>query len=68
MDQEIILLISQGALDALSSSSRIYLRTKKHPTVDQVKETIQYTSLDYFYESEENFEEVYSKISKFIVE
>ena len=43
-------LISQGALDALQSSSRIYLRTEKHPTVDKLKETIKYTSLDYFYD------------------
>ena len=47
-------LISQGALDALSSSSNVYLRTKKHPTVDQLSEKIQYTALDYFYEKEEN--------------
>ena len=61
-------LISQGALYALSSSSNVYLRTKKHPTVDQLKEKIQYTALDYFYEKEENFEEVYGQIAKFIVE
>ena len=61
-------LISQGVLDALSSSSHVYLRTKKHPTVDQLKEKIQYTSLDYFYEKEDNFEDVYGQIAKFIVE
>lgn len=41
-------LISQGALDALHSSCRIYLRTEKHPIVNKLKETIKYTSLDYF--------------------
>lgn len=61
-------LISQGALEALQSSSRIFLRTEKHPTVDKLKKTIQYTSLDYFYDSEENFENVYGKISEFIIE
>ena len=61
-------LISQGALDALSTSSNVYLRTKKHPTVEQLQEKIQYTALDYFYEKEENFEEVYGEIAKFIVE
>ena len=61
-------LISQGALDALHSSCRIYLRTEKHPIVNKLKETIKYTSLDYFYDSEENFEDVYYKISKHIVE
>ncbi|MGL6104678.1 nucleoside triphosphate pyrophosphohydrolase [Romboutsia sp.] len=61
-------LISQGALDILQSSKRIYLRTEKHPIVDKLKETIQYTSLDYFYNSEENFESVYNKISEYIIE
>ena len=41
-------LISQGALDALHSSCRIYLRTEKHPIVNKLKETIKYTSLDIF--------------------
>lgn len=61
-------LISQGALDILQSSSRIFLRTEKHPIMDKLKETIKYTSLDYFYEQEENFENVYNKISEFIIE
>ena len=60
-------LISQGALDALSSSSNVYLRTKT-PNCRSVKRKIQYTALDYFYEKEENFEEVYGQIAKFIVE
>ena len=29
-------LISQGALDALHSSCRIYLRTEKHPIVNKL--------------------------------
>ena len=61
-------LISQGALDVLCSSPNVYLRTKKHPTVDQLQQKIEYTALDYFYENEENFEEVYNKISEFIIE
>ncbi len=61
-------LISKGALDLLHSSDRIYLRTEKHPIVNKLKETIKYTSLDYFYDNEENFEDVYYKISKYIVE
>lgn len=60
-------LISQGALEVLQSSSKIVLRTEKHPTVDRLKDTIKYTSLDYFYDKEENFENVYSKISEFII-
>ena len=63
-----ISLISQGALDILKSSSRIYLRTEKHPTVDKLKESITYTNLDYFYENEDNFENVYREIAEFIIE
>ena len=33
-------LISQGALELLQSSNRIFLRTEKHPTVDQLKQQI----------------------------
>ncbi len=59
--------ISQGALEILQSGSKIFLRTEKHPTVDVLKETIQYTSLDYFYDNGKDFEEVYYKISEFII-
>ena len=61
-------LISQGALDILKSSSKIYLRTEKHPTVDKLKESINYINLDYFYENEDNFENVYREIAEFIIE
>lgn len=61
-------LISQGALDALSAGSNVYLRTKKHPTVDQLKQKIEYIALDYFYENGEDFEQVYNKIAEFIIE
>ncbi len=61
-------LMSQGALDALTSSSNVYLRTKKHPTVEQLDNKIEYTALDYFYEKEDNFEQVYEQIAEFIVD
>lgn len=61
-------LISQGAINVLETSSRIYLRTKKHPIVDKFDEKIKYTSLDYFYDNEDSFDDVYDKISKHIIE
>lgn len=61
-------LISQGSLEALKLSNKIYLRTEKHPTVDKLKEFIEYTSLDYFYDQEDNFENVYNNIAKFIID
>lgn len=61
-------LISQGVLESLINSPKVFFRTEKHPIIDKLKETIQYTSLDYFYEKEENFDNVYLKISEFIIE
>ena len=61
-------LISQGALDALKNSSRVFLRTEKHPIIDKLKNEIKYTSLDYFYNQDENFDNVYNNISNFIIE
>ena len=61
-------LISQGALEALKNSSRVFLRTEKHPIIDKLKNEIKYTSLDYFYNQDENFDNVYNNISQFIIE
>ena len=61
-------LISQGALEALQNGKRIFLRTEKHPIVGKLRESIQFTSLDYFYDREDNFENVYNKISEYIIE
>ncbi|WP_373600409.1 nucleoside triphosphate pyrophosphohydrolase [Paraclostridium bifermentans] len=60
--------ISQGALDALKNNSRIFLRTEKHPIMDRLKNEITYTALDYFYNENEDFDNVYNKIANFIIE
>lgn len=60
--------ISQGALDALKNNSRIFLRTEKHPIIDRLKDEITYTTLDYFYDENEDFDIVYNKIANFIIE
>lgn len=61
-------LISQGALDAIKNKENVYFRTVKHPIIHQFDDSIKYEGLDYFYESEENFENVYESISNFIIE
>lgn len=60
-------LISQGVLDKLKSSSNIYFRTEKHPVVEILREEIEFSSLDYFYDDEEDFESVYQNISNYII-
>ena len=61
-------LISQGALDILKNSSRIYLRTEKHPIMDRLKHEIKYETLDHFYQEDEDFDNVYNNIANFIIE
>ncbi|MBP3907224.1 MAG: nucleotide pyrophosphohydrolase, partial [Peptostreptococcaceae bacterium] len=61
-------LISQGALDVLKNSSRIYLRTEKHPIMDRLKHEIKYETLDHFYQEDEDFDNVYNNIANFIIE
>ncbi|WP_072888488.1 bifunctional methyltransferase/pyrophosphohydrolase YabN [Tepidibacter formicigenes] len=61
-------LISHGAYKLLKEGKNIYFRTKKHPIVENlIKENIEFKSLDYFYEKENDFEKVYDNISKFIM-
>lgn len=62
-------LISHGGLKALQSGKKTYLRTCKHPIVEDLKNFgICFDELDYFYEKEEAFDQVYDKISRFIVD
>ncbi|WP_250675102.1 nucleoside triphosphate pyrophosphohydrolase [Paraclostridium ghonii] len=61
-------LISQGALEALKNSSKVFLRTEKHPIIDKLKNKIKYTSLDYFYNQDEDFDDVYNNISNFVID
>ena len=57
--------ISHGAIERLKSGRPVYLRTKKHPIVDLLD--IEYVSFDEYYESKDNFEEVYDSIAKEII-
>lgn len=61
-------LISQGALESIKNKENVYFRTVKHPIVHQFDDSIKYQGLDYFYESEDDFEKVYESISNFIIE
>lgn len=62
-------LMSVGVLRAMKNAKKIYMRTRKHPVIDELEaDGFKFESLDYFYESEESFEKVYENIADFIVE
>src|SRR5690554_4562053 len=55
--------LTLGALERINSGDKNFLRTEKHPTVQYFREkNIPYKSYDYLYESEEDFNQVYTKI------
>lgn len=63
-------LISKKAYELLKKTNIEKLfRTKRHNIVEELKkENIIFDSLDYVYEEEKNFEDVYEKISNIVIE
>lgn len=58
-----------GVYRLLKQTERIYLRTDKHPVVDDLKEEgINFESLDYIYEKHDKFENVYAEITQVLLE
>lgn len=52
------------SLNIMKSANTLYLRTEKHPNVEYIKKLgINFKTFDCFYEKEQQFEEVYSKIA-----
>jgi tetrapyrrole methylase family protein/MazG family protein len=57
------------ALEILEKAQRVFLRTKKHPLVEELKARgIQYRSFDGFYDEGGTFEEVYWRIANTLAE
>lgn len=61
-------LISQSAWQIILDTSEIYLRTKHHPAVAGLPEHLVINSFDHFYEDEDNFPQVYHRITEAIIE
>lgn len=56
------------AADMMKNENQNFLRTERHPSVRYMKNNeIDYTSYDFLYEEEENFEDVYLKISREVI-
>ncbi|MEG0250396.1 MAG: SAM-dependent methyltransferase [Peptostreptococcus sp.] len=58
--------ISFSAMEILKTSKNIYMRTANHPILEKLE--IEYESFDDYYEDGENFEAVYEKIAKKVLE
>lgn len=60
--------ITLGALETIKNSPIVYIRTEKHPTVEYLKNlNIEFSTYDSFYETGNNFDQVYDSIAKDII-
>ncbi len=60
--------LSVETMQLLQSSAQVILRTRVHPTVEELeKQKISFISCDSFYENSASFEEVYASITDFVL-
>ena len=60
--------LTQEAVQVLASAGEVWLRTRQHPTVDALPDTLQIHSFDDTYENGETFEGVYERIVEKILD
>jgi tetrapyrrole methylase family protein/MazG family protein len=61
--------ISTGALEAIRSAPVVFVRTRRHPAVEELAaQGIRISALDYIYERSDTFEDVYAAIAERILE
>jgi tetrapyrrole methylase family protein/MazG family protein len=61
-------LLTREAIELLQETEEIYLRTRHHPTVASLPSHLRVFSFDSLYESEEEFEAVYEKIAREVLQ
>jgi len=61
-------LLTVETWDILRTSHSIYLRTAKHPTVDELQSrNVRFSSYDFLYEEKADFDEVYHAIAADVI-
>ena len=60
--------LTREAWDVLSSADEVWLRTRQHPTVSVLSETVSLHSFDDLYENGETFDQVYDSIVEKVLE
>lgn len=61
--------VSASALHALETAERVYLRTGRHPAaLDLTERGVRFKTFDRFYETAQDFDEVYNSIASQVVE
>ena len=60
--------LTYEAMQVLQSAREIYVRTRRHPTVDGLPEHLEIKDFDRVYESEDDFASVYAIIAQQVIE
>ncbi|WP_027309062.1 nucleoside triphosphate pyrophosphohydrolase [Caloramator sp. ALD01] len=61
--------LTMKSLNLMKNAKKLYLRTEKHPNVEGIKRMgIKFDTFDKYYDESEDFEEVYKKIARDIVD
>ncbi|MGB9594011.1 MAG: SAM-dependent methyltransferase, partial [Anaerolineae bacterium] len=60
-------LLTLEAQDVLANAPVVYVRTRKHPTVDALPATAAVHSFDRFYEEYDDFAQVYAAIAREVI-
>ncbi len=60
--------LTLGAVEALKNSTKIFLRTSKHPVVEYLKQTgVVFQTYDNYYETHDNFDSIYEDIARDLI-
>src|SRR5690242_11200921 len=60
--------VTLEAKSLLDAATRVYLRTRTHPTAEHLPAHLKIETFDYLYEREESFEEIYRQIAERLAE
>src|SRR5438874_8898127 len=61
--------LTLGAYEALKSAGRLFLRTDRHPVVEELRaEGLAFTALDALYEEAADFDAVYARLAETVLE
>jgi len=60
-------LLTLEASHILEHSAKVWVRTARHPTLQQLPEAVKWESLDYVYDRVESFETLYSELAAEVI-
>jgi len=61
-------LLTLEASRILEQATKVWVRTARHPTVQQLPETLKWESLDYVYDRVESFQTLYSELAEEVID